>query len=77
MSKKNDFASLNAMRDLDEEDEDTGLDTSGSYLFDITISVAVRAESLDEAEAILEEDDYANSRNVRILDINTDYIGAE
>ena len=77
MPKKHDTATLNAMRDLDEEDEDTGLDETRSYLFNIGVSVAVRAESLDEAEEILEEDDYYNSPNIRILDIDTDYIGEE
>jgi hypothetical protein len=66
------------MRDLDEEDGDDGVDPQRSYLFNIQTSISIRAESLDEAEDILEEaDDYDNNPNIRVIETEVNYVGED
>jgi len=77
MSKKNGTASIDSLRDMDEENEDEGLDKTRTYLFNIMTTVAIRAGDLDEAEEILEEEDYEDSPNIRIVDQDIQYVGED
>jgi len=71
MPEEYEVTSLDAMRDMDEENGTDGMEEERTYLFNIQTTIQVRAYSLEEAEAILMEydgDDVYNSKYVTVMD---------
>jgi hypothetical protein len=75
MPTADDVASIDAMRDMDEEDGTEGVAQEGTYLFNVQTSYAVTATSEDEAYDILMENE-AEDR-IRVLDQDVMYVGED
>ena len=76
MSTADDTASLDAMRDMDEEDGAERMAPEGTYLFNIQTSYSVRAENEDAAYELLMEDT-GESERIRVLDQDVQYVGED
>lgn len=76
MSSDYGVASLDTMRDMDEEDGAEGMVQEGTYLFNIQTSYSVRAENEDAAYDLLMEDIDGNER-IRVLDQDIQYVGED
>lgn len=68
MPQEYELTSLDAMRDVDEEDGTTGMAPARRYLFVLSESITVTAGSLEEAEEILNEEDYDTCDAIEISD---------
>ena len=78
MPEEYEVASLDAMRDMDEEDGSNGVAQERTYLFNIQTTLSVRAESLEHAEEILTETDSDElADNPRITIIENDVMFVE
>jgi len=58
MPEDYELTSLDAMRDMDEEDGPNGMASTRRYLFILSENITVKAESQEEAERMILEEDY-------------------